>query len=470
VTAVPELRVLLVEDTAALAAAYAMQLANEGIAVDAASRGDEARGMLARQPYAVVLLDLQLPDLDGLEILREITARGEDTRVIVITADASLDRAVEAMRMGAHDFLAKPIRPSRLMVTVRNALELVALRRQVSSLEDDAPRRGFHGFVGSSRPMQAVYRAIENVAESRASVFITGESGTGKEVCAEAIHRAGPRRAMPFVAINCGAIPRELMESEIFGHLKGSFTGAVSNRDGAASLANGGTLFLDEICEMDVALQTKLLRFLQTGTIQRVGSARTEKVDVRVVCATNRDPEREVAARRFREDLYYRLNVIPIQMPPLRERGEDVLLIARALLERLAAEEGKAFGDFAPDAAQAMLAYSWPGNVRELQNVVRRVVVMNHGVRVEKEMLPPALRGAEPIAADTPRAAPPASDAALRESTDAGGWVPAGLSLEAIERVVMETTIARCGGSIPEAARALGVSPSTIYRKRAAWR
>jgi len=467
-------RVLLIEDTAALAAAYAMHLGNEGISVDTASRGGEAREMLARSVYAVVLLDLQLPDADGLDILREIAESGNDTRVIVITADASLDRVVAAMRMGAHDYLAKPIPPSRLLVTVRNALELLKLRRQISSLQQEAPRQGFQGFVGGSRPMQVVYQAIENVAQSRATVFIRGESGTGKEVCAEAIHRAGPRQAMPFVAINCGAIPRDLMESEIFGHVKGAFTGAISSRDGAATLAHGGTLFLDEICEMDIAVQTKLLRFLQTGTIQRVGSQITENVDVRVVCATNRDPEAEVAAGRFREDLYYRLNVIPIQMPALRERGEDVLLIASSLLGKLAAEEGKAFRDFEPEAAKALLEYSWPGNVRELQNVIRRVVVMNQGDRVERDMLPPVLRGVEPAsitsAADTQlRSAVAAPLPSNASGEHPNSWVPEGLSLAAIERIAIEAAIARCQGSIPEAARVLGVSPSTLYRKRATW-
>jgi len=468
--------VLLVEDTASLAVLYAEQLRAEGIAVETVTRGEDALQQLRQNTYPVVLLDLQLPDIDGFDILREVREQGDATRVIVITADASLDRVVTAMRMGAHDYLVKPIRPARLLVTVRNALELVRLREQISSIQGEAPRQGFQGFVGASKPMQLVYRAIENVADSRATVFITGESGTGKEVCAEAIHRSGPRRRMPFVAINCGAIPRDLMESEIFGHLKGSFTGAVSNRDGAATLANGGTLFLDEICEMDTALQTKLLRFLQTGMIQRVGSNKTEKVDVRVICATNRDPAEEVAEGRFREDLYYRLNVIPIHMPALRERGNDVLLVARKLLTRFAEEEGKTFDDVSPEAAAALLAYSWPGNVRELQNVIRRVVVMNDAARVELEMLPAALRGTEPTTAE---AGPgPARDTAAQEAsgqrppapmaTD-GAWVPPGLSLADIERIVIETTIARCEGRVPEAARVLGVSPSTLYRKRTAW-
>lgn len=471
---VPDSRVLLIEDTASLATVYAMQLGNEGIGVDTASRGDEAREMLARRAYAVVLLDLQLPDAYGLDILLDITENGKDTLVIVITADASLDKVVAAMRLGAHDYLAKPIQPSRLLVTVRNALELVTLRRQLSSLQHDAPRQGFQGFIGASRPMQVVYQAIENVAQSKATVFIRGESGTGKEVCAEAIHRVGPRHAMPFIAINCGAIPSDLMESEIFGHVKGAFTGAISGRDGAATLAHGGTLFLDEICEMDVAIQTKLLRFLQTGTIQRVGSQITETVDLRVVCATNRDPESEVAAGRFREDLYYRLNVIPIQMPALRERSEDVLLIARSLLGKLATEEAKEFREFEPEAARALLDYYWPGNVRELQNVIRRIVVMNQGEFVKKDMLPPLLRGAKPTTVASVSDPLLRTAAAAPRSTDEPGeqphsWVPEGLSLAAIERIAIEATIERCRGNIPEAARSLGVSPSTLYRKRACW-
>jgi two-component system repressor protein LuxO len=465
----PQTDVLLVEDTASLALAYANHLQNDGLSVATASLGEKARNLLLRNTYAVVLLDLQLPDLDGFELLREIKKRDDESLVIVVTADASHDRVVAAMRMDAHDYLVKPITPERLLVTVRNALKLVALREQISSF--GLPQRDrFKGFVGACNAMQAVYNAIENVAESKATVFITGESGTGKEVCADAIHRSGPRRDMPFVAINCGAIPSELIESEIFGHVKGAFTGAVSNRDGAATMAHGGTLFLDEICEMDVNLQTKLLRFLQTNQIQRVGSEKTEKVDVRVICATNRDPLVAVAEGRFREDLYYRLNVIPLHLPPLRERADDVLLIASNFLEEFSAEENKSFTTLSSKVSNALQHYRWPGNVRELQNVIRRVVVMNEGEQVALDMLPDAITGKHtdslPLAPATVN-----QSTALTEydSEQSGYWVPTGLSLQEIERTVIETTINDCDGNIPRAARLLGVSPSTLYRKRQAW-
>jgi len=465
----PGTDVLLVEDTASLALAYANHLENDGLSVATASLGKEARNLLMQNTYAVVLLDLQLPDLDGFELLREITERGDESLVIVVTADASHDRVVAAMRMHAHDYLVKPITPERLLVTVRNALKLVELKEQISSI--GLPQRvRFKGFVGASNTMQTIYNAIENVADSRATVFITGESGTGKEVCADAIHRSGPRREMPFVALNCGAIPSELIESQIFGHVKGAFTGAVSNRDGAAMLAHGGTLFLDEICEMDVSLQTKLLRFLQTNQIQRVGSEKTETVNVRVICATNRDPLLAVAEGRFREDLYYRLNVIPLHLPPLRERADDVLLIARNFLEQFAAEENKSFTSLSLKASAALQSYRWPGNVRELQNVIRRVIVMNEGEQVTKEMLPDSIAGKHtaslPVA---PATVSPSAVQTENDSAQSGYWVPNGLSLQEIERAVIETTITRCDGNIPQAARLLGVSPSTLYRKRQSW-
>ena len=470
--------ILLVEDTTSLAILYSEQLRADGIPVDTVTCGEEALERLEQQSYPLVLLDLQLPDIDGFDVLRAIRNRGEATRVIVVTADASIDRAVKAMRMGANDYLVKPIRPARLLVTVRNALELFNLQQQLASIQSQSTRHQFQGFVGASKPMQVIYQAIENVADSKATIFITGESGTGKEVCAEAIHRCGSRHDKPFVAINCGAIPGELMESEIFGHLKGAFTGAASNRDGAATLASGGTLFLDEICEMDAPLQTKLLRFLQTGAIQRVGSNKVEKVDVRVVCATNRDPEKEVAEGRFREDLYYRLNVIPIHIPALRERGEDVLLVAQSLLERFSDEEGKSFKGFSPDAAEALVSYNWPGNVRELQNVIRRALVMHDAEQVEIDMLPPGLRDEKPTVVE-PIKNTGESETEVdnnlgqhseEDSQSGDSWVPLNLSLAEIERTIIEKTISRCDGSIPTAARALGVSPSTLYRKRSSWK
>jgi DNA-binding NtrC family response regulator len=325
----PVREVLLIEDNVSLATVFSTQLRNAGIAVETCHLAADAIEELSQHKYALVLLDLQLPDRDGLELLSDIRQRGIDTAAIVVTSDASTDRVVEALQIGAQDYLVKPVSADRLLVTVRNALELTSLKQQ---LEADSGRSTFEGFVGSSRPMRAVYRAIENIAQSKATVFITGESGTGKELCAEAIHRRSPRSERPFIAINCGAIPKDLIETELFGHVKGAFTGAISDRAGAASLADGGTLFLDEICEMDIALQTKLLRFLQTGALQRVGGQKTETVDVRVICATNRNPAEEVREGRFREDLYYRLNVIPIHLPPLREREDDATLIAKVFL------------------------------------------------------------------------------------------------------------------------------------------
>jgi DNA-binding NtrC family response regulator len=295
-------------------------------------------------------------------------------------------------------------------------------------------------------------------------VFITGESGTGKEVCAEAIHRRSDRSGGPFVALNCGAIPKDLIESEIFGHIKGAFTGATSDRDGAASRAQGGTLFLDEICEMDLALQTKLLRFLQTGIVQKVGSDRASKVDIRIVCATNRDPLIEVQAGRFREDLYYRLHVVPLHLPPLRERGEDVLRIARHFLASFGAEEGRRFAGLSPEVEAVFLDYRWPGNVRQLQNVIRNVVVLHDGATVTRDMLPAPL--SEMVPSHTVR-----PHQALATGRDAPAGDPrAGIRpLDKIEREAIEAAIAACGGNMTEAAQHLGISVKTIYRKRQDW-
>ena len=459
-----------------MALAFATQLRNAGISVDTCDRAATAMEKLTAASYALLLLDLQLPDRDGLELLGELRERGIDTMTIVVTSDASTDRAVDAMRVGAHDYLVKPLTANRLLVTVQNALELCSLKRMVQA---ESGRSRYEGFVGASKSMQAIYSAIDNIAQSKATVFITGESGTGKELCAEAIHRKSARAGKGFIAINCGAIPKDLIETELFGHVKGAFTGAVSDRDGAASLADGGTLFLDEICEMDIALQTKLLRFLQTGVLQRVGSQKSESVDVRVICATNRDPALEVREGRFREDLYYRLNVIPIHLPPLRDRGQDSLLIANELLRKISAEEGKRFEGFDDAAAEAILRYRWPGNVRELENIARRTVVFNDGVQVTADMFPEAIASGDAAAADpgietrdeAPPAVAPGNEPAGVGSGDreVSSWVPAGRSLADLEREIIEVVIERCNDNVAEAAGVLGVSPSTLYRKRASW-
>ena len=471
-------RVLLVEDTLSLARTYVEYLRDEPYEIMHVETGAEANKALAEWNPVAVLLDLVLPDMDGLDILREISKGDNPPAVVVITAHGSVNTAVEAMRLGAFDFVVKPFNAKRLSVTLNNALEHLRLTKIVEIYKNDFDRDSYCGFIGASLPMQAVYRIIDSAASSKATVFITGDSGTGKEVCAEAIHRQSPRADKPFIAINCGAIPKDLMESEIFGHAKGAFTGAVAEREGAAKQADGGTLFLDEICEMDINLQTKLLRFIQTGSFQKVGGSSLETVDIRVVCATNKDPFEEVAKGNFREDLFYRLHVVPVHLPPLKERDDDVLLIARAMLQGVAAEEGKDFASFDPEAEVIIRTYDWPGNVRQLQNVIRNTVVLNNGDAVSRDMLPPPL---DRVSADASSLPPPVLGAgnqagASRQGTtyaafgsDSGDLDAMIKPLADVERDVIERAISLCGDNIPKAAAYLGISASTIYRKKTAW-
>ncbi len=438
--------VLLVEDNPNLAWTYQRILAKEPIALEHVATGTDALSRVAAEPPAVMLLDLKLPDIHGLEVLQRTLAGIATTAVIVITAHGGVDTAVAAMRAGAYDFLTKPFKAQRLLVTLRNALE----RQRLAGLLDTFRRERFHGFLGAALPMQALYRAIESVGPSKAAVFITGESGTGKEVCAQALHACGPRHDGPMIALNCAAIAHDLMESEIFGHAKGAFTGAECARKGAARRADGGTLFLDEVCELELALQSKLLRFVQTGTVQAVGSDRVEQVDVRLICATNKDPWAEVEAGRLREDLYYRLHVVPLCIPPLRERGSDILRLAHAFLAEASREEGKDFHSIEPEAEAVLLNHDWPGNVRELQNAMRHVTVLHQGPGVRREMLP------SPLYCRSPATYPQARRAESR-------------SLHDIEREAIEAAVAESGGNVTRAARRLGVDPSTLHRKRQAW-
>ncbi|MBB4267664.1 sigma-54-dependent transcriptional regulator [Roseospira visakhapatnamensis] len=467
--------ILVVEDDRALARHYATILEEVGYPVTIAETGREAlRQMDAASPPRGMLLDIRLPDIDGLEVLTEVRHRALPMAVVVATAHGSVNTAVSAMRAGADDFLVKPFDRDRLLFTLRHALERLSLRGEVRRLRTETGRPAFHRFIGASLAMQGVYRLIEAAADSGATVFITGESGTGKELCAEALHRQGNRAKHAFVAINCGAIPRDLMESEIFGHVKGAFTGAVQARAGAASRADGGTLFLDEVGELPPDLQTKLLRFLQTGRVRPVGADVDQAVSCRIVCATNRDPWAEVRAGRFREDLYYRLHVIPIHLPPLRERGDDALEIARALLVHFAAEEGKRFSGFTAAAEARLLACLWPGNVRQLENVIRTVVVLNDGELVEEGMLVAAMGEGQGAPVDPPG---PTLDGAGQQhaSGSSAGIAPGTGSTAAIrplwqvEREAIERAIAACDGNIPRAAAHLEVSASTIYRKRQVW-
>lgn len=460
--------ILLVEDSDSLAAVYEAYLAKEAYRVTRVATGEQALREMMKQPPQLVLLDLRLPDMTGLDVLQWLAGQPWSCAVIMATAHGSVDTAVDAMRLGVFDYLEKPFDASRLLVTVKNALKYNSLQSLVEEYQTDSSRTQYHGFIGGSLAMQQVYKMIDAVAPSKATVFITGESGTGKEVCAEAVHKQGARASKPFIALNCGAIPKELMESEIFGHVKGAFTGASSERRGAAELADGGTLFLDEIGEMDMELQTKLLRFIQTARFQKVGGSKEVTVDVRFICATNRDPWEEVKAGRFREDLYYRLYVIPIHLPPLRERGQDVLAIATKLLLHYAKEEGKTFKRFSSTCASVLMNHEWPGNVRELQNVIRNICVLQDGEEVDASQLPPPLNQS---VSESHLVLPELEEvelAPLQESVIVSEEIPL-QPLWLTERQAIEKAIAHCDGNIPKAAELLEVSPSTIYRKKQSW-
>ncbi|MEM6902526.1 MAG: sigma-54 dependent transcriptional regulator, partial [Pseudomonadota bacterium] len=339
--------ILIVEDAMVLAETYRAFLSKHNLSADIVNTVTAGEQQLAQQEYDVMLLDLGLPDRNGTELLQGLEGQDAAPATIVITADGSINRAVEAMRLGAFDFLVKPFNEDRLVTAVNNALDAAEVLRGVNDTPvEPLQSDGVEGMIGRAPAMNHVRSTITSVAKSKVPVFITGESGTGKEVCATAIHKAGDRKAKPFIAINCAAIPKDLMESELFGHIKGAFTGATSHRLGAAQAADGGTLFLDEICEMDVSLQSKLLRFLQTGQVKKVGAETDEKVDVRIICATNRDPMAEITAGRFREDLYYRLHVVPLSLPPLRDRRSDIPLLLSHFVSAYAADEGKRFDGF----------------------------------------------------------------------------------------------------------------------------
>jgi two-component system, repressor protein LuxO len=445
--------VLLVEDTTSLQMIYRAVLMAAGFAVRVAATAAEAMLAVREAAPDVVVLDLVLPDRDGLDLMQDMLALHPETLVIVVTANGSINKAVQAMRLGAHEFLVKPIDDARLVAAITNATPRSPARVAPPQVSPGNPT-----FIGTSDVMQRLHGKIASVAGSMATVFITGESGTGKELCAQAVHDTSPRASGPFIALNCGAIPQDLLESEVFGHMKGSFTGAISDKPGAATAADGGTLFLDEICEMALPLQTKLLRFLQTSTVQPVGATRPRKVNVRIICATNIDPMEAVRRGQFREDLYYRLFVVPIHMPPLRARGEDVIEIAEAALARFSAEEGRVFTSLDAPVKALFRKHPWPGNVRQVLNVIRNVVVLNDGGVVHLDMLPDDLRDV-PVAATAPETAV--------NGTALDGLV--GKPMAEIERMVIAATLDRFGGSVPKAARVLDISPSTLYRKLEAW-
>ena len=457
------LSLLLIEETPALQLLYRNVLQSAGHLVRVA--GSAAIGMaeFAGQPSQVVLLDLGLSDRDGPDLIREILNQRAETRIIVITANDSISKAVGAMRAGAHDFLVKPFDDERLLTAVSQSMQSSRPRPMpVDRPSAKVERATARPFLGSSDVMGRIQGKIDSVAKSMATVFITGESGTGKELCALAVHGGLVRANGPFIALNCGAIPHDLLESEVFGHLKGSFTGAVSDRPGAATAAHGGTLFLDEICEMAPTLQTKLLRFLQTSTVTPVGATRPQKVNVRIICATNRDPLEAVRRGQFREDLYYRLFVVPIHMPPLRNRGNDVIEIADSALRQFAQEEGRRFDGLSRDVVDLFGRLPWPGNVRQVLNVIRNIVVLNPGGLVTLAMLPDDL---DASIQQLPDLRADRSDG--QAEPDLEGLI--GRPLAEIERMVVMATLARHAGSVPKASRVLDLSPSTLYRKLEGW-
>ncbi|WP_248306552.1 MULTISPECIES: sigma-54 dependent transcriptional regulator [unclassified Devosia] len=422
--------------------------------------GKAANDLLRQMSFDIILADLaSLTDLSASaeDAMARLVRLAEGALIVALADSGSVSGALAAMRAGAHDYVSKPTNGETLAARIGELAQRHGRPKALgmeTSVESGVADYG--GFVGVSSAMQYLYEQIGRVATSSAPVFITGESGTGKDVCAEALHQKGPRSGKPIVAINCAAIPRDLMESELFGVVRGAFTGAHEDRKGAAELADGGTLFLDEIGEMDLSLQAKLLRFLQTGVISRVGETATRKVDVRVVCATNRNPMQMIAERKFREDLFYRLHVLPIHLPPLRQRPSDIMVLARHFLARYAREENKVFGGFTLDAAQQLAGGDWPGNVRQLQNMIRRIVVMFDGGDITGRMLATAdieARAVSPSAVESPRAD--------GRRTVQPMWQQ--------EQRIIEDAVAIFGGNISLAAAALEISPSTIYRKRQNW-
>lgn len=464
-TTPPEL--LLVEDTASLQMLYGTVLRKGGYATICASNGEEALQKFAEHRPAVVLLDLMLPDTDGMIVMREMLALQPQTRIIVITANGSVDIAVEATRAGAHDFLVKPLGDIRLISAVANAMAETRLGMSESPVSEghkEHPSKVIDAaFPGQSEVMTQLLQKISAVARSMAPVFILGESGTGKGLCARTIHLKSNRAAGRFVTFNCSAVPAEMQDAELFGQGdRPSKTAAANVKAGALSKAHKGTLFLENLHDMAPAVQAKLLNFLQNGTISPSGSTELVKVDARIICAANHDPTDDMRSGKLREDLYYRLFVIPLTVPPLRARGDDVNIIAKTLLMQIAEEEGKRFTGLAPETAAAFRGAKWSGNIRELINVLRLAVVLHDGPIVTPEMLPPEMQraGQKPDNAAGGLNGQPQTSLA-----DMLG----GMTMSEIEELAITAAIRRHNGSVPRAARELDIAPSTIYRKRENW-
>jgi DNA-binding NtrC family response regulator len=437
-------RILVVDDEANARTALAELLRDEGYAVEAAGDAFKALGKVAEFAPELVLTDLKMPGMDGLALLARLRESDPDLPVVVMTAFGEVESAVRAMRSGARDYLAKPVNVGELSVVIARELEQRRMRQEAGLLRARLSEKySFDNIIGNAAPMQEIFKTVSQIASSRASVLVTGESGTGKELIAAAIHERSPRAKGPFVKLHCAALAESLLESELFGHERGSFTGAIARRDGRFSQANHGTLFLDEIGEIAPSVQVKLLRFLQEREFERVGGNETISVDVRVIAATNRDLKQMVAEGKFREDLYYRLNVINLEMPTLRDRPSDVPLLASHFLHRYAKENGKEVRAFTAEALECMAGYAWPGNVRELENVVERAVVL--------------AQSAEITLADLPAQFAPAK-------ARPGLQIP-GATMDEIERYAIIKTLESTGGSTSEAGKILNISVRKIQYK-----
>ena len=441
----PDTRVLVADDERSMRDLLAIMLKQAGHDVALAEGGAEAIEALRREPFDLIVTDLRMREVDGLAVLRSAKEHSPQTVVLVITAFASTETAVEAMKLGAYDYITKPFKMDEVKLTIANALERKRLQDENQALKRQLRReRGFENFIGRNRQMLDIFDTIRKTADSLSTVLITGESGTGKELVARALHEESPRRTGPFVSVNCGAIPETLMESEFFGHLKGAFTGAVASTTGLFSAASGGTLFLDEITEVPQSVQVKLLRAIQEREVRRVGDTRDVKVDVRLIAASNRDVAKAVAEGMLREDLFYRLNVIPIHIPPLRERPEDIPLLAAHFIKKIAAELGKSVRGVTPEALAILEGYHWPGNIRELENVIERALVLGSSETLDADALP----------ADVRRP---------RDVQDVPVEIPeSGLDLQAtldqIEQRYIQMALARTGGVQTRAAELLRVS------------
>jgi DNA-binding NtrC family response regulator len=442
-------KILVVDDEPAERDGLARLVGQWGYEVETASSGEEALNLVETQHPAVVLTDLVLPEMDGLTLLQKLKETGRPPIVLLVTGHGTVETAVEAMRHGAFDYLTKPVDTTRLQVLLEKSIEQESLSREVNFLRHQLRQKGSFGqMVGQSRGMQEVYRWVELAATSTAPVLVYGESGTGKELVARTIHELSNRRNKPFVAINCAAIPETLIESELFGHERGAFTGATERRLGCFELTDGGTLFLVEVAEMDSNTQAKLLRVLQEGSFRRVGGGKHEiQVDVRVVAATNKNPTEAIANGKMREDLFYRLNVFSIHLPPLRERREDVVLLAKTFIDEFNRQDSRQVRGITTEAEKELERYHWPGNVRELRNVIQRAVVISGTGLIGAEHMPEnVLRGAAPAPAAAPGSVTP-----IRE-----------MERDAILRALEET-----GQDKRRAAQLLGISLKTLYNKLA---